>query len=128
METSFRKNLRSELDYQGMPVKELAYKTGIPKRSIENYLSSRESLPPIDYAYKIAQVLQVSMEYLISGKDKTYMESGFAILKKVAAENKEYSNIFASFEKLSEDDIKMILDLIKIIVKHRTPNATPPMA
>lgn len=119
METSFRKNLRSELDYQGMPVKELAYKTGIPKRSIENYLSSRESLPPIDCAYKIAQVLQVSMEYLVSGKDETYMEPGFSVLKKVAAENKEFSNIFANLEKLSEDDIKMILDLIKTITKYR---------
>ena len=119
METNFRKNLRSELDYQSMPVKELAYKTGISKRSIENYLSSRESLPPIDYAYKIAQVLNVSMEYLISGKDETYMEPGFAVLKKIATENKEYSNIFANLEKLSDYDIKMILDLIKTIIKYR---------
>jgi len=119
METSFKKNLRSELDYQGMPVKELAYKTGIPKRSIENYLSSRESLPSIDCAYKIAKVLQVSMEYLITGKDETYSEPGFAVLKKVATENKEYSHLFSNLEKLSKDDIKLILDVIQTIIKHR---------
>ncbi len=119
METSFRKNLRLELDYQGMPVKELAYKTGIPKRSIENYLSSRESLPPIDCAYKISKVLHVSMEYLFSGKDETYIEPGFAVLKKVVKENKEYSHIFANLEALPEDDIKLILDMIQTIIKHR---------
>jgi len=30
----FNENLKGELEYRGMPVKELAHKTGIPKKTI----------------------------------------------------------------------------------------------
>ena len=64
---SFRDNLREELDYQSISVKELASKTGISMRTIENYLSKRGSIPPADYACKIADVLDVSVEWLVTG-------------------------------------------------------------
>lgn len=64
---TFRENLREELDYQDISVKELAAKTGISKRTIENYLSSRGSIPPADYACKIANLLDVPVEWLVTG-------------------------------------------------------------
>ena len=38
---SFRENLRSELDFQGLTVKELSAKTGIIKEALDNYLGVR---------------------------------------------------------------------------------------
>ena len=44
---SFKENLRSELDFQGLTVKELSARTGIIKGSLDNYLGVRASIPPI---------------------------------------------------------------------------------
>ncbi|MCL2804902.1 MAG: helix-turn-helix domain-containing protein [Treponema sp.] len=66
----FNENLKGELEYKGMPVKELAHKTGIPKQTLDNYLLSNASMPPADKAVLIAQVLDVSVEYLVTGKRK----------------------------------------------------------
>ncbi|MBQ3713236.1 MAG: helix-turn-helix transcriptional regulator [Spirochaetia bacterium] len=119
MEINFRKNLRALLDYEYISVKELAEMTGIPKRSIENYLGSRASMPPADYAFKIAKALHVNVEYLISGSAETYKSPGFNALNRIIAENREYSHIFNDIENLSENDIRMILDILVAIIKNR---------
>ena len=66
---SFKENLRSELDFQGLTVKELSAKTGIIKGTLDNYLGMRASIPPADVAVKIAQALNVSVEYLVTGEE-----------------------------------------------------------
>lgn len=66
---SFRENLRDELDFQGLTVKELAARTGIIKGSLDNYLGARASMPPADVAVRIAQALNVSVEYLVTGQE-----------------------------------------------------------
>lgn len=69
MGSSFKENLKEILEFKDMTVKELAYRTGISDRSIGNYLNSRESMPPADYAYRIAKALGTTVEFLITGKD-----------------------------------------------------------
>jgi len=66
----FNENLKGELEYRGMPVKELAHKTGIPKQTIDKYLLSNSSMPPADKAVLIANVLDVTVEYLVTGNKK----------------------------------------------------------
>ena len=66
----FRENLKQELGFNGMLVKELAAATGIPKRALDTYLlSTKASMPPADTAVKIAHALGVSVEYLITGEE-----------------------------------------------------------
>lgn len=65
----FKENLKDELKYQGMLVKELADKTGIPKGTIDHYLAEKNTAPIAENAVKIAQALNVSVEYLVTGKD-----------------------------------------------------------
>ena len=65
----FKKNLRSELDYLDLTVKELSAKTGIAKGTLDCYLGVRASMPPADIACKIVDVLGVSVEYLVTGKE-----------------------------------------------------------
>ena len=69
MEKSFKDNLRDELNYQDITVKELSLKTRIPKPTLSCYLSARNTMPPADIAVRIAQALNVSVEYLVTGTD-----------------------------------------------------------
>lgn len=66
---SFRENLKDELKYQDITVKELAYKTGINKRTLDNYLRENESQPTVENAVKIAKALGVTTEYLVTGNE-----------------------------------------------------------
>ena len=67
----FRENLKSELQYKGMTVRELAELSGVNKQTIDNYLSTHSSMPSAEAAVKIAKVLDVSVEYLVTGKDSS---------------------------------------------------------
>jgi transcriptional regulator with XRE-family HTH domain len=71
----FAENLRNELDYQGLIVRQLAVKTGVNINTINHYLSGNKSMPPADVAVKIASVLGVTVEYLITGKVGTHKKN-----------------------------------------------------
>jgi transcriptional regulator with XRE-family HTH domain len=66
----FRENLKSELAYTDMLVKELAAKSGINHRTIDSYLRENAAMPSAEAAVSIAQVLGVSVEYLVTGRDE----------------------------------------------------------
>lgn len=65
----FAENLRSELDYRGLIVKQLSAMSGVNIHTLNHYLSGKKSMPPADVAVKIARVLGVSVEYLVTGED-----------------------------------------------------------
>ena len=65
----FKENLKSELNYAGMMVKELSAITGIKRHTLDNYLNTHNSIPNAVVAVKIAQALGVSVECLVTGKD-----------------------------------------------------------
>jgi transcriptional regulator with XRE-family HTH domain len=66
----FRENLKQELQFNSMLVKELAAKSRVNKRALDTYLlSENASIPPADTAVRIAKALGVSVEYLITGED-----------------------------------------------------------
>lgn len=73
---TFWERVDEELKYRGMERKELGTKAGFP----ESYISkgiTRKSCPQADLAVKIAEVLGVSVEYLVNGtnsKNKTIQE------------------------------------------------------
>ena len=65
---SFRDNLRETIEFVGMEQKELAAKTGISLKTIENYVKKDSSVPSADKAVLIAQALGVTVEFLINGR------------------------------------------------------------
>jgi transcriptional regulator with XRE-family HTH domain len=65
----FRENLREAIDFSGLEQKELAHKANISLRNVENYLRENSSIPAADKAVQIAQVLGVTVEYLVTGKN-----------------------------------------------------------
>ena len=51
----FRENLKDELIYQDIKVKELAEMTGISKHTLDHYLATNGSQPQAELAVKIAK-------------------------------------------------------------------------
>jgi transcriptional regulator with XRE-family HTH domain len=76
---SFRDNLREVIDFCDLEQKELAHKANISLRNIENYLRENASIPSADKAVQIAQVLGVTVEFLVTGKDSAVKSSGHFI-------------------------------------------------
>ena len=112
----FRENLKSELLYQDMLVKELAVKTGISRHTLDNYLNVRKNMPTADVAVKIAQALGVTVEYLVTGEENQTERSMFGTETRALIQN---------FKLLSEDDRKMIIAIIQLFKNHkRTSRST----
>ena len=65
----FKENLKSELLYKGMMVKELSAVTKIKRHTLDNYLNTHNSIPNAEAAVKIANALGVSVEYLVTGRE-----------------------------------------------------------
>jgi transcriptional regulator with XRE-family HTH domain len=102
---SFRENLKSELAYQDMIVKELAAITGISRHTLDNYLNIREQMPTADNAVKIAQALGVSVEYLVLGEESKQENSSLSSEVRVLIQN---------YKQLNEDDRKMIIAIMQL--------------
>ena len=97
---SFADNLKRELLFNDIQIKEFAGKVNVPYSTLLSYVSKDKRLPKVDIAVKIAQELGVTVEYLVTGKDKTSFEIN--ILKN------DISN-------LPKDAQKIILELIRFI-------------
>ena len=64
----FKQRLSDELSYRGFSIKEFAAKVGISVSTLNMYLY-RNSIPAADVAVKMAKVLNVTTEYLITGEE-----------------------------------------------------------
>ncbi|MCL2044396.1 MAG: helix-turn-helix domain-containing protein [Treponema sp.] len=109
----FRENLREAIDFRGLEQKELAHKTNISLRNIENYLRENASIPAADKAVRIAQELGVTVEYLVTGKN--------APMETVSSLAPEIQQLIRNIKKLPRDKqhivIQNALNLAGILVK-----------
>jgi transcriptional regulator with XRE-family HTH domain len=97
----FRKNLRDELDYQGLTVKELAIKSSVSKGALDCYLGVQASMPSADAAVKIAHVLGVSVERLVTGCD--------TLPPPIINLNPEMRLLVRAIEHLPEEDRRLVV-------------------
>jgi transcriptional regulator with XRE-family HTH domain len=108
----FKENLKSELTYSGMLVKELAAKCGVKKYSIDNYLNKRGQTPSVEAAVKIARALGVTVEYLVTGEENRQSDTDVQMSAHIRA-------IIRLFEHLDEENQKFIIDFIKWILTRK---------
>jgi len=106
----FRENLKAELTYSGLLVKELAAQTGLKKHTIDNYLSIRGRMPAADVAVKIARALGVTVEYLVDNEtsennNSVYFPPDIRYMARIA-------------EKLRPDYRKIAVSFIETLKKH----------
>ena len=106
----FKENLKSELAYKGMLVKELAQKTGISRNTINNYLNVREHTPTLDAAVKIAKALGVSVEYLATGEESLHSNINIT---------RDSKKLMQNFNLLSEGDRKIVIEHAHLLLKYR---------
>ncbi|MCF0125878.1 MAG: helix-turn-helix transcriptional regulator [Treponema sp.] len=99
----FKENLKDELSYQGIPVKELSSLTGISQGSLSNYLKENSSTPSADVAVKIATALGVSVEFLVTGHNSNIKIKDYPL---------DIKSIADKIENLSDRDKKIISTLI----------------
>lgn len=100
----FAENLRTELDFQNIQLKELANKTGISKNTLDKYLSGKKAQPGVENAVKIASALGVTVEYLALGYADERKESVRLL--------QEDRKILLQYKKLNAFNRKTIDDLM----------------
>ena len=104
----FRENLRSQLEYLGMPVKELAARSGIKKRTIESYLGTRSYKPSAEAAVSIAKALGVTVEYLVTDADGKEESPPSAL-------SSDIQEILFFSKRLSRKDRHILLTLARLL-------------
>ena len=101
----FKENLKAELAYKDILIKELAVLSGVNRRTIDNYLREEASMPSAEAAVRIAGVLGVTVEYLITGRDRQG--------KNHPPIAPELLVVLKNLESLNKRDRKIVLNLIK---------------
>jgi transcriptional regulator with XRE-family HTH domain len=101
----FRENLKAELAFKNILIKELASISGVNRRTIDNYLREESSMPSADAAVRIATALGVTVEYLITG----YQQQG----RNSSQLSPDPRLILKNLENLNKRDRKIVLNLIK---------------
>jgi transcriptional regulator with XRE-family HTH domain len=106
----FRENLKSELVYSGMLIKELAEKSGVNKHTINKYLREECCSPSADSALRIAGVFGISVEYLMTGHDVQH--------SKVLV-NPDIRFASEILSELNDEDRKLAIALIQVLKENR---------
>lgn len=105
---TFAERLRSEIEYSGLLQKEVAYRAGIKKRALDMYVGAQGSMPPADVAVRLAKVLHVTVEYLVTGSDDAQQPV------------RKFSQLEADFASLSGEVSAALETLVhKIAEDHR---------
>ncbi|MBO4858434.1 MAG: helix-turn-helix transcriptional regulator [Treponema sp.] len=98
---SFWKNVENELEYQNISRKDLAKRAGFAVSGISLGISNN-SVPSADVAVRIAKVLNVSVEYLVTGKN---------------AKNEnltpQMNQLFSNIQKLNNYDLETVSLLVQ---------------
>ena len=104
---SFWNNVANELEYQNISWKELAKKADFAVSGISLGIANN-SIPSADVAVRIAEVLGVSVEYLVTGKTKE--------IPLTPQINKLFSNLL----ELDTYDLESIAVLVQRIIDKKS--------
>jgi transcriptional regulator with XRE-family HTH domain len=105
----FRENLKSQLEYSGMLVKELAALSGVKKKTIDSYLGIRSYKPSVDAAVNIAKALGVTVEYLVTGTDSPKE-------RPISSLHGDLQEIVLACEQLNIKDRNIILHIARLLL------------
>lgn len=106
--SDFWKRVDEELDFLGITRTYLANKCNFSLTNIGQGIKLC-SVPSADTAVKIAKVLNVSVEYLVTGQDKAFKNEGLDLKK-----YREYSTLISQLDALPQNQ----KDLVKSIISN----------
>lgn len=105
----FRERLREQIEFRGLLNKEVAALAGINKRAIDSYVGSEHCMPSAEVAVKLAKVLGVSVEYLVTGEiENRNNEDSMLQLVNQATELRA-RNLLKHFSNLSARDQELLV-------------------
>lgn len=110
---TFRERLREQIAYCGLLDKEVAALAGISKRSMDSYVGSESCIPSAEVAVKLAKVLGVSVEYLVTGEVKTETELNYKPNIINQATEIRARKLLNHFTNLSEHDQELLISFAK---------------
>lgn len=108
----FWDNVEIELDYLGMTNKALAEKVGIAASNIGKGIKMGSS-PSAETAVKIANVLNVSVEYLVTGKSQNKSSNEIDL-----QQYHKYARTLNELDKIPENLRIPILEMISKVSKN----------
>ena len=73
--SSFWTNVKNQLPYKNLEVKDLAFRAGVPYSTIINGMN-KNSMPHADLAVKISRILNMSLESLLGEDQVQVVEAG----------------------------------------------------
>jgi transcriptional regulator with XRE-family HTH domain len=109
----FRENLKAQLLYIDMSVKQLAELSGVKKRTLDTYLDAHENMPPANTAVKIAGVLGVTVEHLVTGEDAPQKDRALAGLPP------DLRGLVQTVETLDRDDRTVVAGVANLLKERR---------
>jgi len=115
---SFRENLRDELNYQDIRIKELSEKTQISIGTINHYLAEKSTEPTAENAVKIAKALNVSVEYLVTGKNPATCKDSLQLTEVEVHNYKKLHELIESCVNLSQKQIQLLKQIAENFEKN----------
>ena len=116
---AFWDNVAVELDYLGMTNKSLAEKVGFAASNISKGVRT-DSSPSADTAVRIAQVLGVSVEYLVNGSESSTRKEGLDMHL-----YHKYARLITELESLPEHERVSIAELVSSLSRASSANNSP---
>lgn len=115
--------LRRAMDLKGLTQVELSEKTGIPKSSINQYLSGYAK-PKDDRIFLLAQSLGVTEAWLIGYDEQENTDHYYSNPETRKIANKIYQDdnlriLFSAAENAEPEDIQMVVDMLEHFKKTR---------
>jgi len=92
----FWRNVKEELEYNLITQKELAEKTGISYNTLQSWIT-KNRLPDAEQALKIANELNTSIEYLLTGKISDKQELNHRLL-----------DLLPKLNRLTNENLKLL--------------------
>jgi transcriptional regulator with XRE-family HTH domain len=110
---AFRENLKQELAYNNLLVKELASRSGVYKRTIDTYLREKASMPPADVAVKLASALGVTVEYLVNGTVSSQTNTLLQTISEDALKYRKLRSTLDDLLALGDEFLPLVTAMIK---------------
>ena len=108
----FGENLREAMNIMGITTKELALKSGLKEETINSYLKKNGATPTADKAVKLANALNTSVEFLVTGFEKKISKDTYEIHK-----TSKYFQLLDDLNKLPNESRNTIICVLESFVE-----------
>lgn len=112
---SFNENLKEAMYCKNLTTLQLAALTEINSGTISNYLKTKGSMPPADKALKLANALDVSVDFLVNGFDSRVESS----IQQKSPFSIEVLKIAEKMNGLDKDELSIITSIIELFKKRK---------